>query len=402
MIYVLPALGAVIAVILLQLLTGKILVSAVVGIIAACGAAWIQHQLIERPLRELEGRIQAVLNGDLTQEIAVKATGRVGVLAQAVNGMTMELNRLVSKTKEAVVVIENTSSLLKESTAQSDEALGQLAAMVEQNARAAQQQAEDTEATSHAVQEMAASIQSVYGKSRAAQELAAQAAADLERGATQSDLVVAAGQEVSNTIEGLRARFDELEQATMAISSISDTIASIADQTNLLALNAAIEAARAGDAGRGFAVVAEEVRKLAESSASATKEIGGQLRNIMNLTSKVKSELEVTTASIGKSIEASSLNKAALNNIDQAVKEVLVASQAIDELLRSQSEKIQELMGVAESLSAIGEEMAASNQETSAAIEEQKAVVDQIREMSSRMSSQVGDVRIAIDKFKTR
>lgn len=400
--YFAPLLLLVIVTISVETISHNLVLTGIISVVLALAVAYMQRRLAERPLAELRERIQAVLQGDITQEIAVKASGTVGLLAGEINQMTMELNRLVSSTKDALIKVEASSGTMMESTSQSDEALEQLAAMVDQNARAAMQQAQDTESTSKAVQEISANIDAIYEQSKAAQELANRAVVDLESGVQQAEMVVAVGRELSKGMEQLHSKFDELEQVTLTVNSISDTIASIADQTNLLALNAAIEAARAGEAGRGFAVVAEEVRKLAENSSTATKEIADLLRSILNLTGQVKSELEKTTGAINTSIEAGQVNHEVLGRIDTAVRKVLDAAGAIDEALKGQAAKVQELMATAESLSAVGEEMAASNEEASASIEEQKAVVDQIRSLAATLNDELGAVRIAIDKFKTR
>ncbi len=166
------------------------------------------------------------------------------------------------------------------------QALSGLTEQVATASRGAESQRAKTREASLAMEEMNTSFQEVTrGASEAAQQ------ADQTRGMAQegSEVVrnaLEAIQHVAETSERLRRDMQELSSQATAIGRIITTINDIADQTNLLALNAAIEAARAGEAGRGFAVVADEVRKLAEKTMTATREVGDAVSSIQQGTRK--------------------------------------------------------------------------------------------------------------------
>ncbi len=186
-----------------------------------------------RKLLDISDTLQKVADGDLTQSI-----NQTGDLADAVNEMASQLNDVVSGIQ-----------LSAEQVASSSE---ELSAASMNLASAATEQTSSLESTSAVVEELTSSIDQNAENSKNANDIAQQAAQDIEQGGTA----------VLNTVEAMR-------KIAERIAIVDD----IADQTNLLALNAAIEAARAGESGKGFAVVAVEVRKLAERSQQAAKEI---------------------------------------------------------------------------------------------------------------------------------
>jgi methyl-accepting chemotaxis protein len=205
---------------------------------------------------------------------------------------------------------------------------------------------------------------------------------------------------VKSSVETATTEVRALDVTVEDINRFVGTVSSIADQTNLLALNAAIEAARAGDAGRGFAVVAEEVRKLAESSQVAAKDI---VRLTSQVTSRVAHSaraMETSTARVAEIERVSHDIDEALTSITVAAEKTRVAASGVSDAAdanlaaaRNAVAEVQEIARTAESHAAAAQQVNAATEEQSAACEQMTSASHQLLAGSTQLRELVAGLR---------
>jgi methyl-accepting chemotaxis protein len=196
-------------------------------------------------------------------------------------------------------------------TASSEE----LSAQAEEISKGSELQKGSVQEVASAMEEMCATIIEVARSAEDAARSAEEAKHKAEEGARTVEQVNASIVAVQSQAQTMKGNLSELGKQAENIGRVIDVITDIADQTNLLALNAAIEAARAGEAGRGFAVVADEVRKLAEKTMGATKEVGDSIRAIQDATRRNIRDMEKASTDITKATDLSSGSGGALREI---------------------------------------------------------------------------------------
>lgn len=196
-------------------------------------------------------------------------------------------------------------------------------------AASAEEQTRSLDETALAVSNMASSIEEVTAQVDSLSSISTETSRIAARGDTAIGTIVDGMQTIRTTIDDLGNDIEQLGSNSEQIGDIVKVIDRIAEQTNLLALNAAIEAARAGEHGRGFAVVASEIRKLADSSVSATKEIAGHITSTQGVIGEVVEAMSRLTARVEDSVGSTNSASGALQEIVSAV---LASNQQIGEI----------------------------------------------------------------------
>ncbi len=242
--------------------------------------------------------------------------------------------------------------------------------------------------TSSTIEEMTRTVKEVAGRIGGANKLSQDAFNEAEEGGKAIYKSIESLQNIGMTTEKTMSIIQNLGKRSEEIGSIVEVIDEIADQTNLLALNAAIEAARAGDAGRGFAVVAEEIRKLAERSMEATKEIAGVIKQVQGETEVAIKATEETYREGKGGITLAGQSKDAFTGIITSMKE---SSNVIQEITKSASE----LNKAIEQVMKYVVDMNTSTEGVAVAVKEQASGTDNIRVVLDKMNKMVKEVNIA-------
>ena len=315
-----------------------IVISALIGLATLGVLAWFVLRTMA-PLGRLSNTFAELASGqgDLTQRLDM-GDGRdeISALARSFDRFTQTLRKMLIDVRECAGKLNGTALEVDRET---DE-IGQHCA----------QQAESAVSTASSVHELFTSISRVAESSGQASEITRSASGAAEKVAKD---VHDAAREVSQVEEAI-ARVDgvlgNLRQRSEEIGNVVQVIRDIADQTNLLALNAAIEAARAGEQGRGFAVVADEVRKLAERSASATQEISNSIAQVQNETNEASASMTHAVEQVQSSVKLAERAAESIDVIRKNNDEVLNVIEHTAQATAEQSEASQIISDAVENI----------------------------------------------------
>jgi len=256
---------------------------------------------VATPVRKTMALLESLAARDLTQTLDVDSTDELGVMAVALN--------------HTIEALRGTLSVITQSAEQLASSSEEISAGTGLAAQSAHDQTGQTTQVATAMQEMSATVLEISENSQKASDASQNAAQAARNGGRAVEETLSTMRGIADSTTKVSSTIQELGKASDKIGKIVSVIDEIADQTNLLALNAAIEAARAGEQGRGFAVVADEVRKLAERTTTATKEIAAMIQSIQKETQNAVHAMERESQEVQVGVEKTSASGTALLEI---------------------------------------------------------------------------------------
>ena len=359
-------------------------------------------------LRSIKNSVDTILEGarhiaagDLRSKIMLDGDDEFAHIAHQFNTMVESMQKMIRKIKATATDVAGSSEELTANANQSAQVTQNVAQSITEVAEAAEKQMSIVTKSSETIDDFQRGLEEVITNQRHAREQTQATAQKATEGNAFVQSTVEQMNSIAQTVQQTGEIVGKLGERSKEIGNIVEVISGISGQTNLLALNAAIEAARAGEHGHGFAVVAEEVRKLAEESQNASKQIGDLIRAIQEETEEAVTAMETGRTEAEKGRE----NVAATG---EGFSEILAMIRRIQENAGSIKATMDDLGQRAEKIdTATGEihdaasKVASESQTVSAATEEQAAGMEEIAASSRGLSDMAHELNTAAAKFKT-
>ncbi len=334
-------------------------------------------------------------NGNLKFAALDISNDEIGLLTQSFGTMVAKLQNMIFDIKESAEKVADASQHLTVSSDQSALAATQVAAVINEVADGAQRQLEAVDHTRQTVDQMSEQIQEVTVKITNVANSSQQTETAAQAGLAHIETSVKQMQSINQTVKHSSLLVRKLGDRSMEIGQIIETISAIANQTNLLALNAAIEAARAGEQGRGFSVVAEEVRKLAEESQEAAKQIATLIGAIQTETTQAVSAMEAGNKEVQTGSEVVVSAGQSFTNIVQRVNEVSEQVQGISATMQRLADGGQNIVNSVSQVEVVTKTTVSQTQRVSASTQEQSASMEEIASNSqglAKMAEKLKDI----------
>lgn len=377
-----------------------VIVVATLTLLAVILTAVIISNSIAKPIIYLSKTAAAIAQGELNQQVNVKATGEVNTLANSIKVMVDNLSEFVRTTTHEAKTLDDESIQLSIESRALTEGTTQLNDVMTTIAEGAEEQAQLTGDISIYTEVLTRETKDMSEKANQLSAFSSEVKQSSLDGLSQMDHAFKQMKKINVDVEKANNRMGELEIKTQAVVDLTSVINDITKQTNLLALNAAIEAARAGEAGKGFAVVADEIRKLADQVSKAAVDIETVIVEMNNESGYVNTSLKETAKETEQGMKELSQSKENFTTINHQINQLSNVIETMKRQLGAIDQNSLSIHQNVKKVANISEESSAGIEETTATIEEQKRAVEELDQQASTLQLLSDRLKQQLYRFK--
>jgi methyl-accepting chemotaxis protein len=375
------------------------IVIAVVAILFTIFLSFYISRLITKPVNTVKEKIVQFAEGDLSISFEIDGKDAIAQMGDELDKMAATLRKVMNTVKDAGKQISESSQDFSAMAEQTNASVEELKSNVDEMNSNLSNLASASEEVNASVEEVAAGAQTTAEKGTDIARKVDNAMEAGDSGTRAVHSVVEGIGRVAESSAASAAAVLELGERTKQIQSFVSQIGSIADQTNLLALNAAIEAARAGEAGRGFAVVAEEVRKLAEDSNVAAKNIADLALRITSDLDKIVEYAQKNTSDSNDAKELSTKTESAISNMTNYLQDIASSTQDLAAVAEEQAASSAEIAEAVQSMSEKINNTANASENIRAGVSEIASASEKVAEGSENLSGLSSDLQGELSFF---
>lgn len=360
-------------------LTTQIIAAMLVMLLVVSITIYLIVRKYTQPLLRLTEVARRIANGNLDEEVPIESNDEIGALAEAFNKMTTVIvknlkveieksERLMASIKDAIVHLSSSANEM-------------MAISVQQSSGSAEQAAAVQEVTTTS-EEIAITAKQITANAVSVEKMAESTSQSCEKGTGEVGNAINGMAVLRTQVQSIAESMLKLGDNSQKIGGIVEIIDEISDQTNLLALNAAIEAAGAGEAGKRFAIVAQEVRRLAERTVEATRQIKGLIEEIQKATNTTIMVTEDGTKAVDSASQLVDKVQLSFDSIIGLVEETARSAKEITLSTQQQTFACEQMVETMTEVRDVAQQVAGSAKETERAISEIITLTEKLQALS--------------------